>query len=521
MTQHAQFSDVLALAQHVSRKPFTYNDSTHVYMLDGQRCRSITNVAKIPTDDYTVNQWRHRMAAIGFTADPTLLEEVAAHIDDSKFVESVVHRAIELGGANVKSRRGVQSHAATERHDLDQPLITEQQQRDAALWERTLDAYGLVMFPEYVERIVLYPDDLVAGRFDRYGSFRHQSDWLVDIDIKTGFNAVKYPHGTAVQLALHVGAPLVQSAWHYTDGGSMEVTTEWVPQPEHLRRDVAYVVHMPTDERADLGTLYEFTLTGEYAGQVAARAALFCRHFQLNSDHCKRIEPPIRPAPNAEPSNVVMLDPVRAQADLRARIDLLPDGHRELLRMAWDLNVHGSFHLSMTAEQMAAATALVDTVDPFAQVASTPERPPSDTPDEPAPWWEPTEGEPISADEVAALQATYESMPERARDQINAVALEATQHRVPFHMADSDSERRFWLMTACIKLAANDSLDDDSARYLAATTVHADWPFDRRLPTGAVVGLLGAEHAESFYDLAVALCNGELHVSGDRLIPND
>lgn len=501
------------LASVWSRRTFTYNDLTHVYMADSQRCRSITNVAKIPTDDFTLNQFRLRTAGIGLMMRPDLIEDIAAHVDDNRYVENVMQLAIDHAGANKASMRGTQYHAAAERGDLDQPLYTAQQEVDHALLLRTYDAYRITPHPRYVEQIVFYPDDLIAGRMDRYATI-DGTEWLWDIDLKTGTSCVRYPHGTAVQLALHVNAPLIMSETRALDG--LLNVTGWEPQPDNLRSDKAYILLMPTRDDADLGTLYEFTLAGRYQGEVAARAAVFCRHFQLNPNHCQRVEPPM-PLPATE-----RFDPV-AQGDLRGAIAMLGEAPKQLLRMAWDVSVLGSLTAPMNVEQIAKARALVDSFDGFAHVSELPVAPVAEVVTMAAPRWRPDEGDAMPESAVASLRTAYESLPESQRLEVEACAAQATQYTVTYHGLANPGEfpeRRYWLLLATMQLAANDSLDIDAVRFLAATVVDDDWPLDKRLTMGAVVGLLGAEHGEAFCDLTLQLIAGELIVSGNRLIPS-
>lgn len=512
---------VSELVERANRKSFTYNDPTHVYMFDGQRCRSVTALAKGVSDNYNLNAWQKAMEARGFVIDPRLIEEVAAYFDDRARIDDIVQRAIDTAGANDKSRRGSQMHQAIKRDYDGDALYTEQQQLDAERARRTFEAYKLVPDPRYAERAVLYPDDLVAGRIDVFASWSHSPEWLVDIDTKSGFKAIKYPWATAAQLGLHVLAPLIQGLTHFE--GGIEHTDRWDPMPENLRRDVAYVLHLAPDSD-DIGTIYEFNLTGQFAGQMAAKAAIWQRHFWINNDMTRRVDPPLALADNVIP----LFDPVAAQATLRARIDLLGEAERSLLRMAWQPE-WGNIRMPMDPASIAAATEAVLTVDSFSQVTPLPERPePSVTAlDGPVPRWTPVEGGLMPTEAAGALQTAWESMDDPIKAVVMTAVSSAIQHGCSWHPGvdfatlGTTTERKHWLVLAAMELAVHDSLADDSARYLAATVLDADWPFDPRLTPGRVIGLVGVEHAEQFCDLTLAFIAGDLMVDGNRLIPNN
>lgn len=509
--------------------PIRYRDSDHSYYDDdGNRMRSITNVAKIPTDTFNLNLWDKRMVAKGLAKHPELIEDVAAYWDDNARLNEICTKAKEWAGADEGSRRGTQAHAASERHDLDQPLITAQQEWDAGVWGRTLERYGIEIDPELVEKILYYPQHRICGRMDRFARFRHARKSLNTFDIKTGSSAVRYPHATAVQLSLQVMAPLIEAERRYE--GDQIVVTKWMPMPPDMRTDIGYVLLQPTrDSGMDIGTLYEFKLDGELNGHDGARAAIIARHFQLNNNLCRPIEAPMPVAPRE--SNVIALpslDPVTMQATLRAQIDLLNDNERALARMAWQPQ-WGSIREQMTVEAILEAKAMVDTVDGFQRVSDVPQAPVIEVAGEPPPRWKPNEGELMPVALGGTLQTAYEAADDRVRAAVNDLCASAIQHNCSFHVGQdfiqfgTTTERRYWLILAVMTLAANDSIDADEVRYLAASVVDADWPFDSRLRPGAVVGLLGVEHAEAFCDLALRLIAGELVVDGNRLqtIPND
>jgi len=225
----------------------SYTDSTHAYYLDGKRCKSISAVAKIPDDSFSLDAWRKRQILIGVATQPSLVEQAAAHFDDRKQLDRIAEEAMQAARSHDAANRGTAAHRITERVDLNELILDSPQARAvAAAWTRALEIAGLEVVPELVERIVVYPDRLIAGRFDRF--FRRKTDGrIVAGDLKTGVNAVKYPHACAVQLWLYANAPLMAGPVPRAGG----TTTRFEPLPD-MDRTVGYVIHMPTDNEVDV-----------------------------------------------------------------------------------------------------------------------------------------------------------------------------------------------------------------------------------------------------------------------------
>ncbi len=257
-----------------------YNDQSHSYWLDGKRCKSVTTVAKIPQDTYRLEQWATRMVALGMALSPHLGEQAAAHYDDRDQLNRIADEAKMAAQAHVAAGRGSAAHRITERVDLEQPVIdTPLSLAVVAAWGETLDAAGLEIVPEYVERIVVYPELKVAGRFDRLA--RRKTDGrLVVVDLKTGENAVRFPHEIATQLALYANAPLM--AGPIPPGGG--TTEQFEPLPGELDRDVGIIVHMPSEGQT------KAVLVDIAAGwQIVTRAVLPILTWRARTDLVQEI----------------------------------------------------------------------------------------------------------------------------------------------------------------------------------------------------------------------------------------
>ena len=302
----------------------TYNDTAHTYYLGRRRCKSVTAVAKIAPDSFALEQWRKRMVAVGMTLDPKLAERVAVDPDNKAAVDEVCEHALEIAKANDAARRGTQRHRASELVDTGQPLLTEQQRADAAAWQRTLEHHGIEILPQHVEGFALWPEHLVAGRFDRIARYRGRT---VLIDLKSGENAVKYPQGTAVQLALYANAPVISA--EVVTNGDKSTVVKWTTPPDDLDLEVAYVILLSDD--MDIGQLWKINIAH---GLVGARRALelvdWRKQYDYGSDLAQQIKPEplwVRERRNGW-SNPDLADRIRAAATV--------DQLTELWRQAGD-----------------------------------------------------------------------------------------------------------------------------------------------------------------------------------------
>lgn len=249
-----------------------YTDSIHAYYLTldaddvqtwggrvkkGARCKSVTAVAKIPDNQEGIVKWRMRRLAVGLARSPQIIESVAAHFTDDAKVNDLIEEAMIVGGGNVASESGTAAHRVTERTDLGEDMILTSRAEDVQTrWLALLEIAGIEIVTHFVERCVVYPAQLICGKFDRVGRvlpggtiarlYPELVGKLVMLDLKTGKGATKYPHGTACQLALYANAPLMADFWSGLDG----LVTKFDPLPEELDRNVGFIVSITTEESA-------------------------------------------------------------------------------------------------------------------------------------------------------------------------------------------------------------------------------------------------------------------------------
>lgn len=102
-----------------------------------------------------------------------------------------------------------------------------------------------------------------------------------------------------------------------------------------------------------------------------------------------------------------------------------------------------------------------------------------------------------------------------AADWIRDLARQARQHRVSFHMGETEikSLRRVGILAGLVRLAKSGAADDETLRSLLSLVVDADWPHFANVPAGRALGLLDAAEAATFADLALDLVEGRLRAS--------
>jgi hypothetical protein len=243
---------------------FVYIDDPHGYSYSGKKAPGASTTAKIVADTFLLEKYGKRQVAIGVALDETIRENIACHVDNDTRVNGFVEDALKVAGAHRKADRGTQAHRALQMVLLDRrdELLTAQQHADARALQNTLDRYGLEP-TEWVERFIFYPNSRLCGRFDAV--VKNRAGDLVMTDLKTGLNAIRYPHTTCVQLAFYRNAPWVATKTE-TDGNHSTVL-EWGRLPV-IRGDIGYVLQLEPD--ADVGELYELNIEHGWAGAQLA-----------------------------------------------------------------------------------------------------------------------------------------------------------------------------------------------------------------------------------------------------------
>jgi PD-(D/E)XK nuclease superfamily len=266
-----------------------YTDSNHSYWLSGKRAKGVSTIAKIAADDYAIRLWHERMVAIGITLDDNLRENIAIHYENKDRMKDFCEDAKKVAKAHVKADRGSQMHHVLELVLLDQEhrLITAQQRQDAKVLKRTLDRYKLVPHQGLAEQFVCYPEFVVCGRFDAV-LLQRADGTIVLVDLKSGVNAVKYPHATSAQLAMYAYAPHVSN--NLVKEGNRSVVDDWRVMPETLDLHTGYVLLV--EPGTTVGTLHEMNIAhGWYAAQRAMELVAWRKLYNWGDDITREAEP--------------------------------------------------------------------------------------------------------------------------------------------------------------------------------------------------------------------------------------
>lgn len=256
-----------------------YNNESHTYFLNGKRCKSGSTVAKMVSDSYSLDQWRKRQIAVGFTLEPRLRERAAVDLENKDALDAICEDAMKIAGSHHAADRGTQRHRASELLDTGGTLITEQQEEDAQAWRRTLEAYEIDILPEYVEGFAIWPEYGVAGRFDRIVRYKGRH---VILDLKSGINAVKYPQSTAAQLAIYARAPFISRT--ISTAGDRSTVEDWASPPADLDLETGYVIVL--GDGMDVGDLYRVDIG---YGWLGAELALNMVNWRKGRDYGKEL----------------------------------------------------------------------------------------------------------------------------------------------------------------------------------------------------------------------------------------
>lgn len=221
----------------------SYRDDKHQYRLDGKLIKGVTSLAGIPDDTYNLQRWGERMVGIGIAENPDLQKAIIAVKDKPWEANGIAWVAKQRAGADKAADRGTEMHRIIEMHVKGVLQNYSAFERElCATWDRALKDAGLIVLPEYTERIVVFPDEKLAGRIDHLVKVKKTGKIAV-LDQKSGKRAVEYPHKISVQLGLYAHAPLMASELD-EDG----ITEEFGPMPPKMDQRWAYIAHTP-DER--------------------------------------------------------------------------------------------------------------------------------------------------------------------------------------------------------------------------------------------------------------------------------
>lgn len=237
----------------------------------------VTTFASTLDDRYGLERWGLRMSALGFVARPDLFARLAStRPDDKTALDKLCSEAKEAAAASAGANLGTALHTMCERIDLGEDItFPVPYDADVKAYRRALDAAGIVIVPEMVERYVVLPEFKLGGKLDRIVSFGSKP---MIADLKTGAD-LAYSWGTiAVQLACYANAATLYNGR----------TKKHEPMPD-VDKDVALVIHLPSGKASC--TLHFVDIK---AGWEAAQHAAWVRQWRKRKDLADPWQPATR-----------------------------------------------------------------------------------------------------------------------------------------------------------------------------------------------------------------------------------
>ena len=503
-----------------------YVDSSHAYFLNGKRCKSVTSVAKIPEDTYRLEQWQQRQVAIGLAMKPSLLESIAANVDNNQKINALCEQAQAEAGAHEGRDRGDTLHKALEQHDAGNRFIpTDLTSSAIKTWEDILDAQQWEV--ELIERCVIWPAERIAGRFDRLvrGPMCATCEGRLSvIDFKSGSKVQNYPHAIACQLALYANAPLIAGPIP-GDGGETEDITEL--------HDVctcrAFVVHLPPDSDAQL-----IEINIEFALPVIKNIIFPTIAWRAHpaKSLAKVIDLPLRrlaptedidpfaglpgadPAPTLErPDNVFQnaLAEVR-QANIKERLETLKKDYPQAAQWVagrWPEGVPSlKSNIPLTQVDMDKIEAVLIDAErlveaPFNPIAPE-EQPPKTAHADPPPVDPPArtidEGPDMDPADIEAMRNELGRLDKELFDRITGWVIQANEAGTSISLRTKPSKRRFSVARFMLVAVHH---DEDVVRAVLSLAIGEE--VQPAFPTGAVLGSLSQAEAEKAWEIVLGI----------------
>jgi hypothetical protein len=481
-----------------------YSAKAHGYWLNGKRCKSPSAIAKVPDDSSALDFWRRRQTAIGLALQPHLLTAVAANADDKKALDAICEEAMTAAGASSGRDYGTAVHKITDLLDggvfvLETPEVVAIRET----WRTLLDSHDLEIVAS--EQVIVHPDLMVAGRFDRVVRHRSTGECFI-LDTKTGKSAADFLQSHAVQLWLYASAPLC------ADGPSGDVDFEvarFVPM-HAVSQSVALVAHLPMEGEASIIGI-DIAAGRECFERVIQPTWVWRSRSDLRVDSWTNpTSAPPAPAPPDRAANLV--DRLRAVAALSPDV-------AQRVREAWPAGCPKLSEGGHTAEQLDQIQQIVE------QAETITSAPFADLPTEPAPLRTvnvaevrarvvPDEGEPAGEGRMVQMRELHAALDDVQRAWIAALA-DQSRAVASFHLAERKTLRSTRIVRGLIALAQNDCMDDDLVRAAAAFALDSDEPLQASIPPGAAIAALGWTEALTFQTACETFVEGRMTLAFD------
>ena len=216
----------------------------------------VSTLKSMMQDTYGLNQWKVRTTLQGLAYHQLATAEQVAQVGGSRIMDRLVElirqeddlpptdfnqalnklaeEAFDIGGGKWAADMGTALHAWCEFVDLGIGTVEDVPELFRPYVQAYLDelaAHGIVVLPDFIERIVVNLVFEVAGTFDRI--YRLADDTLAVGDIKSGKD-IRYGWLEIAQ----------QMAAYETAEYMLDDNDDWVPTPD-VRGDFAVIAHVP------------------------------------------------------------------------------------------------------------------------------------------------------------------------------------------------------------------------------------------------------------------------------------
>lgn len=210
------------------------------------RCMRASNGAKYLADLYAISQYDSRMTAAGAAQQNDEAEEIRAEIRtldpkgtnaEKKRLNQLADALQRLAGSKVEADRGTFMHSLLEQVIAGTAVAdlkcTDSERADTEALLKMLANYGIVLQPQYAERVVVWQQMRIGGRVDGLAEYRGA---LEVVDLKTGADPFLY--GEKEIIAQQLGYASMDAFF------SCGFRT-FEPRPDRLRYDRSLILVSP------------------------------------------------------------------------------------------------------------------------------------------------------------------------------------------------------------------------------------------------------------------------------------
>lgn len=457
----------------------------------------VTTIAKSADDGGGLIPWKATLAVVGSLRRPGILASwqalMAEHPDPwyspaKDRCKQLVEQAAEAGGATDRADIGTALHALVEQSVKsgwsEMPIVQPGMQADIEAYRRTLEAAGIRVLPEFVERIVVLDRHRAAGTSDNLAIEVPGYGLLVG-DLKTGTDLRYSWQAIAVQLAAYANADAM-----YTQGDAADGSQDRREPMPPVSKEIGLVIHLPAGEAR-----CELHLVDLVAGWKAFEMSMDIREWRSRKNLARPLQlatapaaPTPSPAPAAAAAPPPDFDAPATPATIAAPEESAPHGTAPVEQPAAEIPNPAATTVPAFDEPAPSAPPVPPELTPADQRAAIDQRP------------APDEGATIAEADVEALRTAAAALGPEAKALVGATVSESIQAGLSLHMSEHRTARRFEAMRGVVVLA--EQLDDEreTLRCILAEIV-GDVAHFPTVPVGHVLGTLSAEEARRFAQL--------------------